>query len=90
MPVRSMFVQCQAQNVAFHFQDTTLKLPQIVAVAFSPNSTYLQTFQRPQKDAGNADKNLKVAIVLKIVTLIDPGMHTKRAFRAAHFESAPA
>ncbi len=42
------------------FQDRIIKLPQIVAVAFSPNSTFLQTFQRPQKDAGNADKNLKV------------------------------
>jgi hypothetical protein len=44
-------------------QDTILKLPQIVAVAFSPGSTFLQTFQRPQKEAGNADKNLKVTML---------------------------
>ncbi|KAA6416608.1 MAG: eukaryotic translation initiation factor 2A-like [Trebouxia sp. A1-2] len=41
-------------------QDSILKLPQIVAVAFSPGSTLLQTFQRPLKEAGNADKNLKL------------------------------
>ena len=75
---------------AFHFQDTTLKLPQIVAVAFSPNSTYLQTFQRPQKDAGNADKNLKVAIVLKITTLFGAGKVSNWAFRVEHIKSAPA
>jgi hypothetical protein len=44
-------------------QDSILKLPQIVAVAFSPGSTLLQTFQRPQKEAGNADKNLKVTML---------------------------
>ena len=44
-------------------QDSILKLPQIVAVAFSPDSTLLQTFQRPQKEAGNADKNLKVTML---------------------------
>lgn len=41
-------------------QGRTLKLPLLVAVAFSAENAFLQTFQRPQKEAGNADKNLKV------------------------------
>lgn len=41
-----------------------LDLPNIVAVAFSPKSTYLTTFQRPQPGAGNTEKNLKVDLRL--------------------------
>jgi len=51
-------------------QDSILKLPQIVAVAFSPGSTLLQTFQRPQKEAGNADKNLKVTKLHGLLTCV--------------------
>lgn len=44
-------------------QSKTIELPNVVAVAFSSSGTYLQTFQRPQKDAGNAEKNLRVSII---------------------------
>ncbi len=37
------------------------ELPGVVAAAFSPNATFLQTFQQPTKDAGNSAKNLKVS-----------------------------
>ena len=37
-------------------------LPNVVAVAFSPKSTYLTTYQRPQPGAGNTEKNLKVRV----------------------------
>ena len=36
----------------------------VVAVAWSPRGTYLQTFERPSKEQGNAFKNLKVRTVL--------------------------
>lgn len=54
---------------------TILKVPQIVAVAFSPSSTFLQTFQRPQKEAGNADKNLKLLEVKSGETVVQ--LHQK-------------
>ena len=41
-------------------QLTTVDTPEVIAVAFSPQNTYLITYQRPRKEAGNADKNLKV------------------------------
>ena len=40
-------------------QEAKLEAPGIHAVAFSPKGTFLITFQRPSKEAGNADKNLK-------------------------------
>lgn len=45
-------------------QVAKLDLPNVVAVAFSPKSTYLTTFQRPQPSAGNTEKNLKVRSLL--------------------------
>lgn len=45
-------------------EEAKLDIPELHAVAFSPKSTYLITFQRPNKEAGNADKNLKVRLSL--------------------------
>ncbi len=56
-------LQVRQHDLLRFLQDSILKLPQLVAVAFSPGSTFLQTFQRPQKEAGNADKNLKVTML---------------------------
>lgn len=44
-------------------------LPQLVAVAFSAENSFLQTFQRPQKEAGNGDKNLKVPVCVCLFSL---------------------
>ncbi|EIE21931.1 eIF2A-domain-containing protein [Coccomyxa subellipsoidea C-169] len=41
-------------------QVAALTLPTVVAVSFSPQNTYLTTFQRPAPGSGNAEKNLKV------------------------------
>ena len=47
-------------RAASNVQVAQLDLSNVVAVAFSPKSTYLTTFQRPQPSAGNTEKNLKV------------------------------
>ena len=51
---------CIAIEICCNMQVAHLDLPNVVAVAFSPKSTYLTTFQRPQPAAGNTEKNLKV------------------------------
>ena len=41
-------------------QEGQLGIPGLHALDFSPQSNYIITFQKPSKDSGNADKNLKV------------------------------
>ena len=55
-------LSCIATEICCSMQVAHLDLPNVVAVAFSPKSTYLTTFQRPQPAAGNTEKNLKVTL----------------------------
>ena len=41
-------------------QTGQLDVKNIIAATWSPRGTYLQTFERPNKELGNAHKNLKV------------------------------
>lgn len=44
-------------------QTGELAVTNVIAAAWSPRATYLQTYERPSKEQGNAHKNLKVASV---------------------------
>lgn len=43
-------------------QERKLEIHDLHAAAFSAKGTYLITYQRPSKEGGNADKNLKVTL----------------------------
>ena len=43
-------------------QTGRLLVKNVIAAAWSPRGTYLQTFERPSKELGNAHKNLKVPV----------------------------
>lgn len=43
-------------------QEAELDIPGLHALDFSPQANYIITFQRPSKESGNADKNLKVFV----------------------------
>lgn len=81
-------LQVRHHDILHSIQGTILKVPQIVAVAFSPSSTFLQTFQRPQKEAGNADKNLKVTMLHYLLTYLIPNTVLYALKGAQHAYSA--
>ena len=39
-----------------------MNIPGLHAMDFSPQANYIITFQKPSKESGNADKNLKVSL----------------------------
>ena len=41
-------------------QTGTLDVMNVIAATWSPRGTYMQTYERPSKEQGNAHKNLKV------------------------------
>ncbi|KAK9828927.1 hypothetical protein WJX72_002838 [[Myrmecia] bisecta] len=63
-PDGQLFAVATAQGVSIYDGETEKLVRKLAvpatAVAFSPQNTFLQTFERPNKDAGNAQKNLKL------------------------------
>ncbi len=55
-------IACVFEKGQVRMQAAFIDAPNPAAVAFSPGNTYLTTFQKPQQGAGNAEKNLKVAV----------------------------
>lgn len=53
-------------------QTGKLDVANLIAAAWSPRGTYLQTYERPSKEQGNAHKNLKVTLLraLRVISRV--------------------